>query len=176
MILLLQVSVTGELSISFYDIEAGTKVLKPIKIPPRSNPQITEVDVDASNLPTGNYLSLDACKGTSQSVEKQTAFVSSSTAFAISKIQLFIVTSEKSPSLGWWTPVGKLWASREIILSEYLSVSEVKAMCLLACKLCCWNQALRAALVGTRCWLRVITTLKLHQITPLPHKFGQLVL
>lgn len=44
---------SGELSISFYDIEAGTKVLEPIKIPPRSSPQFTEVDVDASNLPTG---------------------------------------------------------------------------------------------------------------------------
>ena len=48
-----QVRVSGELSISFYDIVAGTKILKPVKIPARSSPHHIEVDVDASNLPTG---------------------------------------------------------------------------------------------------------------------------
>lgn len=49
----MQVQVSGKLSISFYDSEAGTKTLTPIKIAPRTSPELTEVDVDASNLPTG---------------------------------------------------------------------------------------------------------------------------
>jgi hypothetical protein len=51
----MQVRVDGTMSMFFYDIEAGTKILNSTKIPPRSNPHMLDAVVDASNLPTGHF-------------------------------------------------------------------------------------------------------------------------
>merc|ERR1712130_75822 len=54
----LNVRIDGKMSMYFYDIEAGSKILKSMRIPPRSNPHRLEVVVDASNLPTEYILTI----------------------------------------------------------------------------------------------------------------------
>lgn len=54
----LAVRVDGTMSMFFYDIEAGTKILNSTKIPPRSNPHMLDAVVDASNLPTEYVLTI----------------------------------------------------------------------------------------------------------------------
>jgi hypothetical protein len=46
-----QASVSGNLTVSFYDAEAGWGALGPALLPARTNPQMLSVKVDASNLP-----------------------------------------------------------------------------------------------------------------------------
>jgi len=52
----LQVRVNGKMSMYFYDIEAGSKILNSTRIPPRSSPHMLNAVVDASNLPTGTAI------------------------------------------------------------------------------------------------------------------------
>ncbi|KAK9818096.1 hypothetical protein WJX72_007154 [[Myrmecia] bisecta] len=54
----LKAKVTGDLRVFFYDTEAGTKIFKPKVLPPRALPQVIEVVVDASNVPSQYALSI----------------------------------------------------------------------------------------------------------------------
>lgn len=47
----LKASVTGNLTVSFYDAEAGWGSLGPVLLAARTNPQVLSMTVDASNLP-----------------------------------------------------------------------------------------------------------------------------
>lgn len=45
----------GRLSIYFYDTEAGSNAIRRMTVPARSGPQVLEVVVDASNVPSGRF-------------------------------------------------------------------------------------------------------------------------